>query len=333
MHAPRALAGFAVAVLSLALGCSSQTTAPDPTEDDDPTRTAFRGQTTAPTARSGGELLASEKGWGSYLPLEKGRTWQYEGVFFGWFTPYGGVTEPFVEPPYRYDLYWEIEGARTLVDGEYAQIRETLIDETGESQFCLYYRQTRDALFERLEPCGDVDRRGYAVEPAGPSRRGLQGLRTPAGMSRDRLAALVSSARSRLDRLSIAGRAFGTVSPAGTAQEQPTLTRLAYPLHPNSEWLVVRYDPDLEFHSRVVGRERRVGPSGSEQAWKIQMFSSFLGPEDEVFLYISRSGYLGYEAHLFETATDEQGTPIGDLELFESLHMGQWAVGGFVWDP
>jgi len=318
-----------VLALSVSLGCSSPATVPE--EDalaSDPLTSARAATSIEGAASSKRKLLVSEPGWGSYFPLEDGRSWHYLGTLSGWFTPTGGQPEPLFPEPYRYTLDWEIDGTVVLEGEEYAVVHETFRDASSEWQFCLYFRQTRDGLYERTDPCAaarDVAAgAGRAVRQAG-IRPGLD-----LGVADVRLLAALQTLQSKLDRIRPHGAPNVMDSRTKQAEEPlPTLRRLAYPLRPNQEWLVVEYDPEAVFWSRVEGRSNITVSGGSQAAWKIRLLSTFLTPADEAYTYFSRDGYHGYEAHLFAEATNELGEPIGEVEYFEALREIGESAGGF----
>ncbi len=96
------------------------------------------------------------------------------------------------------------------------------------------------------------------------------------------------------------------------------LTRLAYPLHPGRDW-IIREDP--LFTSRVEAMEVLKLAPGRIPAWRVRVESELFGPDDEVFIWYGRAGYVGLRAHVEGVVTDEHGTIIGLLVMDDALFL------------
>lgn len=96
--------------------------------------------------------------------------------------------------------------------------------------------------------------------------------------------------------------------PGGVLPDE--LTRLKYPLRPGQEW-TIRSEP--MFTARVERREVLNLPAGRMRGIRIRILIEGLNPEDEVFIWYGREGFLKMSYHLESVATDNQGNPIGTL--------------------
>jgi len=88
------------------------------------------------------------------------------------------------------------------------------------------------------------------------------------------------------------------------------ITRLRYPLHPGQRW-TIREDP--LFTSRVIRHEVLRLEAGKLGGYQIRIESELFGPEDKVYIWYGRAGFLKLSATLHGEAMDEYGNHVGTV--------------------
>jgi hypothetical protein len=96
------------------------------------------------------------------------------------------------------------------------------------------------------------------------------------------------------------------------------LTRLSYPLRPGQEW-TVRDEPF--FGSEVEAHDVLDLPPGKMSCFRIKMTNFAMGPDDEVFVWYGRDGFLGMSIHVEGEVIDIGGNPIGVLVFDQNMFL------------
>jgi hypothetical protein len=96
------------------------------------------------------------------------------------------------------------------------------------------------------------------------------------------------------------------------------LARLKYPLHPGQNW-TIRQDP--LFTSQVIGHDVLELPAGKLGGWRIQIESGLFDPDDRVYIWYGRAGFLRLSVSLQSVAVDEWGNRIGTAFYQESSEL------------
>ena len=89
-----------------------------------------------------------------------------------------------------------------------------------------------------------------------------------------------------------------------TTLAEPELLRLKYPLRTGSSW-TVRGNP--LFVETVEGVDALDTVAGTQVGYRIRMDSELFGPDDRVWFWYGRSGFLQLRAHLEGEGTDPEG--------------------------
>ena len=89
------------------------------------------------------------------------------------------------------------------------------------------------------------------------------------------------------------------------------LTRLEYPLRHGHQWVVI--DDAFLMTATVEGREVLDLPIGRTPGWRIRLESDIFGPDDEVYLFYSRLGYLGWRLMVASEVIGDDGESMGTL--------------------
>jgi hypothetical protein len=320
------LLSIAAAVLAAAAcGCSDSPISPLGASDSpDGTEVWLATGSTAMTAQVDGPAAASR---GAFFPLVLGNRWMYDRTIETQLEIDGTL-----EPPETFEaaVTRELTQTEELFGRPYVVEEGTVTEGDDTTLEWIRYRQDRAGLYE-----ADVS---IIQPPAGTSSRPASRLSIRKGELAD-----LASARRALERrlegsphraallqawarltrkveLVRAVRAHCTL-PAVVAKDRPggvmesELTRLAYPLRPGQEWMVL---PDGSFASVVEAHETLDLPAGRMPGWRIRMEGSAFGPNDVVHLWYGRSGFLALRADLESDATDENGEVIGILHYHES---------------
>jgi len=264
-----------------------------------------------------GSFLAAG-GSGGYFPLQIGNRWHAESDFRSTLTTPDGGTETFT---IHANIMREIIGTETLAGRTYV-VEQTVTEEDGPFgpfNSWLRYRQDAAGLYE-----ADVDISQPPVlhsgTSAGPINAALPEARDLPATFAERLSAdqldAYQAAWDVLQKRIVAIRsihtlAFGngaTAAPGGVLPNE--LTRLAYPLRPGATW-VIRDDP--YFGSIVEANGNLEVPAGRFPSSQIRIPNEFMGPNDVVRVWFSRSGQLAFRYHIESVATDVDGNPIGTV--------------------
>jgi hypothetical protein len=203
--------------------------------------------------------------------------------------------------------------------------------------YWLRYRQDRAGLYEADVFASDPPGPGGAgaaadremVQPAGPkfsAQLSASGLSLTAAQ-----AAAYDAAMARIQqKLEIVAQAQAW---HGHVRRPPhghrggvldhELTRLKYPLHTGQGW-TIREEP--LFTSRVVGFDVLKLRAGRLGGWKIRIESVFLDPEDKVYLWYGRSGFLKQSVSIQGVALDEWGNRVGTTYWQESTELESYEL-------
>jgi hypothetical protein len=181
-------------------------------------------------------------------------------------------------------------------------------------------RQDREGLYE-LEvvptdpyPCGPLA--GVTMTPgAGVAANS----RMVGGIADRRFRAAVERAlRAKADLL---GRLSSSSDLGAT-----TLVRLKYPLHPGASWSIrPESNGNPLFLATVEAQEVLALPAGRFPGYRIRITSSLFGPDDSVLIWFGRAGWLGMDAHVVYSITDDQGTVLG--RGFSDQHVRLTSIG------
>jgi hypothetical protein len=103
------------------------------------------------------------------------------------------------------------------------------------------------------------------------------------------------------------------------------ITRLRYPLHPGQRW-TIREDP--LFTSCVIRHELLRLPAGRLGGYRIRIESELFGPEDRVYIWYGRAGFLKLSATLYGEATDPYGNHLGTVVSTEFTTLESFTLVG-----
>lgn len=275
----------------------------------------------------GGDHLAVDRMSvvGGFYPLEMGNLWNYEGVFRV------EIIEDGSEPSEPAAIYLTeervLDGTEEIQDHEYMVERRTIREDLKDDPYMEWvrYRQDKAGLYE-----ADVSiTQPPAIQSASTSNGDLwraRWHRVAAGIAPER----EGDYRRAWDQLVRKSRLVRTLATVGPSPVPPggvwqgELTRLAYPLHPGAHWFI-REDP--EFESIVEAHEMLDLPAGRFGGYRIRIRSDVFGPDDEVYLWYGRAGFLGLYAHLIAIATNAQGERIGVVDSEETRALSDLDLG------
>jgi hypothetical protein len=159
--------------------------------------------------------------------------------------------------------------------------------------------------------------RCYAIEgdrPPGPARPSTIDPFNDYLEDRDQGTAWVRTHRELQDRADVVRnlRNGGPVSGRGRiGPMEDELTRLDYPLRHGHQWVVI--DDAFLMTATVEGREVLDLPIGRTPGWRVRLESDIFGPEDEVYLFYGRLGYLGWRLMVASEVVGDDGASMGTL--------------------
>jgi hypothetical protein len=274
-----------------------------------------------------GQTLASGA---EVFPLVVGNRWRYRGLI---------VEEAIFDPAptfrseRRYRLHADLLCAERLGERTYVVGRERQMLQGGaEYATWIRYRQDGSGLYELDPPggapeCGDPTRSDTGAD-AGvaditPGSRVIEDAEKQAAYERTRAELLSRLERVRSAIARAAASRGGSATPEGITPSE--IQRLAYPLRIGQSW-EIRHDP--LFASRVVAHESLQLPAGRLAGWKVQITSELFGPDDRVFFWVSRLGFLQYDFRLSGDLVDKGGAVIGELRFHEHRELFDYALQG-----
>jgi len=258
-------------------------------------------------------LDASVYGQRSFFPLAIGNQWHAVSDDHIATTPTGGGP-PIAEMTIHTDITRDLTGTEEISGLAYTLMRETLVSTSpanpGGSTYTTWvrYRQDANGLYE-----SDVTGPPASSNIAAAAVALRAGAEFPASLRTGVAAAQVAAYErgwGALQRKISALRDVAADPLRATNVASGEITRLDYPLHPRASW-TIREDP--HFSSTVEGLDQLSIPAGRFNAYRIRINSQFLGPEDTVHLWMSRSGQLQFLYRLVQPVTDEDGNVIGEF--------------------
>jgi len=268
-----------------------------------------------PNALVFGDVSVAQNRAGGFYPLAVGNHWTYDASFS--VDTGDPATTTTVHSTNEHELLCsEISESNRYV----AELQRSVSDQ-GPSEFWVVYRQDARGLYEvdgagPLFSCGvSPIRLGAEGTPAVDPFRSLAernwAMRKPtASLARERWLQREWTRQVNLHQqiraaLGLApGQRPSPGPPGGVLPGE--ITRLLYPMHVGQQW-TIRADP--LFTSRVVARQRVNTPAGTVDAYKIQITSDLFGPDDRVYTWYGRVGYVGLIANLKSVGADETGNP------------------------
>src|SRR5436309_5533538 len=262
-------------------------------------------------------LAAGPEAGGAYFPLQIGNRWHSESDFRATLTAPAGVLTVVIHA----DITREIIGTETIAGRTYV-VERSVTDEddpSGPFNSWIRYRQDAAGLYEAdldisQPPVLDSGASAGPINAALPEARDL-----PASFAERMSANQLDAYQAAWDVLqkrivairSIHALASGDGASAVRGGVLPgELTKLGYPLRPGATW-VIRDDPF--FGSIVEANGTLEVPGGRFPSSRIQIPNEFMGPNDVVRVWFSRSGQLAFRYHLESVATDVDGNPIGTV--------------------
>ena len=313
-----ALVGVACCAVLLMTGCGSLDQGPAGSEGEAMGESvlAIGQDVLAPNGRTSGH-----KG---FVPLDIGNQWTYVGEFT--LIANGG-------PPHVTQTWKEhsIIGTEERFGREYVLEKRLNIAEDGDTLWPLWFRYRHDraglylADIAATEPPLDKSKDapyvspaadGHSEELAGVWQRVSRTIQPGYRDAYDRGWEELCLKLRVIERATGVPARFATVlqgPPGGVEPEEITL--LKYPLHPFQEW-IMRDDPFYVFYA-VVGHEVLDLPPGRMDGYKISIDIDIFGPDDWVFVWYGRDGYLGILAHLEAEILDPYGNPVGHMVIDE----------------
>lgn len=241
---------------------------------------------------------------GAFYPLSVGNRWTYRRVMSLSVVPDEGTPPP---PEVTVDTMTRRQvWIQSLADREY--VREE--DYIGPYLWSVrWYRQDRHGLYE-----GGIPTRVSGKLTAGSRPLG-SAVSMRVGADPTCLGALL---RKHAEVMQLA---FGT--PPGNGSDSGEIQRLAYPLHEGVTWVVNDFPLVV---ATVEGLDRIAG----SPAYRIRIDNELTGPDDQVYYWFGRCGFVAMHTRLEAVATDENGSRIGvavseetwDLESVDIDHGG-----------
>ena len=270
-------------------------------------------------------------GQGAFFPLEIGNEWTYsrdlcliQEMFVG------GVND---------STYIHILKRHKLIGTEILAGQEYVVEEREErhipggevSTSWIRYRQDRAGLYEadvsiKRPPAARGRAAGERVaavpEGGGNPVRVTLWSRVSAGVDPEHRPALERAWSELTKKLDAIENIYGSAGGHSLVQGGPPggvmpgeITRLAYPLRPGQEW-TIRAEPF--FGSEVEARDVLDLPPGKMSCAKINVTNFALGPDDEVFLWYGRDGFLRMTVHVETEMVDVGGNVVGVLIFDEN---------------
>jgi hypothetical protein len=284
-------------------GCTTEENVTAP-----PTETVL----TAPThewvigsERVTGDELRTHRSRMSY-PLQLGNRWKYTAHVI-----IEAHTDAGTEPPKEIirTTKAEIVGAESLSGRCYAIEERSITEDISPGDVFsqrVFFRQDDSGLYEADVPIGD--------RPPGPARPSTIDPFNDYLEDRDQGTAWVRTHRELQDRADVVRnlRNGGPVSGRGRiGPMEDELTRLDYPLRHGHQWVVI--DDAFLMTATVEGREVLDLPIGRTPGWRVRLESDIFGPEDEVYLFYGRLGYLGWRLMVASEVVGDDGASMGTL--------------------
>lgn len=274
-----------------------------------------------------------DAGRGEFFPLEIGNEWRYSRSLLLTREMFAsGMTESTEVNILRVH---RLVGTETLGGREYVVERRQEFDSPspggGVITSWIRYRQDRAGLYEADVPSTqppaaqeDPAPESVALARVRDSNPGRVELwrRISAGVEAENRAALErawSELTKKLDALAdlrepTSGRSLAHGGPPGGVMPGE-ITRLAYPLRPGQEWTI---RPEPFFGSEVEAREVLDLPPGKMSCARINVTNFALEPDDEVFIWYGRDGFLRMTVHVETEMVDINGNVIGLLTFDEN---------------
>jgi len=280
----------------------------------------------ASASRDGAALASGPSVSGAYFPLQIGNRWHTEAESRNRITPTnGGPIEDFVihDDITRVLVGTETISGRTYVVEADSTEETTSTENLGSFLTWIRYRQDASGLYEADVAISTPPALAARVQPfpARLSERLPEGQREAFAAAWDRVQQRAAALRAPHRGALSAGNAAGR--PGGVGAEE--ITRLSYPLRPGAEW-VIRGDPF--FGSVVEANENFEAPAGRFPSSRIRTVADFLGPNDLVHVWFSRSGMLALRYHLESFATDVDGNIIGTASFDYDETLRDFSLAG-----
>jgi hypothetical protein len=314
----KVLVGAALCILVLAAGCGTLDQGPGVPDSQ------AMGESGIADAN---DLLAPDahaSGHGGFFPLDIGNLWTYSGELTVAIEP----GDPIVTE--RLEVH-SIIGTEELFGREYVLEKQFNIDEDGDtlSPYWVRYRQDRAGLYEAdvagsEPPSGTLLPRRVGDSHTAPMAR-IWNRISPTLRTGEREAykaawedlCLKLRVIDNAARRPVAFAALSKGPPGGVMSEE--ITRLEYPLHPGQEW-TIRDDP---FYVLGACESHDVLdlPPGRMPGYKIAITNDLLGPNDWVYVWYGRRGFLGSEFYVETEIIDPNGNPMGTLVAEEHLFL------------
>ena len=250
-------------------------------------------------------------------PLQLGNQWKYKAHVN--IQVHTGEGE---EPPREIirTTKSEIVGAESLFGLCYAIQERTITEDTSPGDVILqrvFLRQDRTGLYEADVPIGD-----HPPVLARPSTIEGQNTFDHYLADRDQGTAWVRAHRELRHRASLVREMRHAGAWSGRNRGGPTeneLTRLDYPLRRGHQWVVI--DDAFLMTATVEGREVLDLPIGRTPGWRIRLESDIFGPDDEVYMFYGRLGYLGWRLMVASEVIDEDGQSMGTLGFTDEEYL------------
>jgi len=277
----------ALALLAaLSLSCSSERHAAIPSQPSIPP----------------GEMGAASSTARAFYPIHLGNHWSYARELH---TRYQIDQDPPFDAPY-FSTVDQDQVCEEIQDGRVYTIERIL--ESADAGITFYWvrvRQDRTGLYE----ADDTSQPACATAPA-RSRTGIASA-DPVEARWNAIAAGIPAAQhvaarrifDRHEQVTERIRELLGQAPPSTLTA-PELLRLKYPMHTGSSW-TVRADP--LFVETVEGVDALHTVAGTQVGYRIRMNSELFGPDDHVWFWYGRSGFLQLKTHLEGEGTDGLG--------------------------
>ena len=225
-----------------------------------------------------------------FYPLDLGNHWRFHRVF----TLGSGASAVVRRSSIDHDLVC----VETIEGREYVIDRLTQVDstESGNNTYLQWVRNRQDptGLYEADIGIGEVPACAGTPEPTNPLADDMAIVETwRSGMAISMDAGSIDRAAEEMTRRLRLVRELLSGRPTGGAGNE--ITRLRYPMTVGRTW-TVREDPF--FSSTVEALEQLDIPDGKLPAYRVRTDSAFLGPNDRVLAWYSRSGMVGIFVHI-----------------------------------